>query len=589
MNKKTVFLLLLVCIAASAVFAGCTAQVGDDTQSAGNAGGKVSEKSSYFDPVTAQVTEKTLPIYMFLPEYVDNISVYYINGVDIPYLSLKDSMNLLADIASVDEKDYLLTYKAEGDKVSVTRENNYSADFDFGKNTIYFTDYDMFRKSPDGPLIEMTAIPDLVAPLFKKDTARSYERYGDDITMDLSRYGIQILRKNNDYYIPLQTFSDVFLSGIQCFSLYNGDAVFILTDMNDAISEVYYSAPQTEKSEELAEFDYNELCFVLDHFYGLKDVHGIKDFDTLFHESANDQLLKSNNQTIVDQTLYRIFNDQLDDLHSGLNAPSFRTDREIFEEEKSNTLRGISGRTLVEKEMEFKTARDKTYPNGIPHYEEVGNTAYITFDHFENIEGLDYYSEPKIGELNDTIRLMQYAYDRITRDGSPIENVVMDLSLNTGGTTFDAVYVTGLFLGEGQMSGTDEMTGALASAHYQVDTNRDHVFDEKDTLAGKGYKFYCIESAVSFSCGNLVPNVFKNSNQVTLIGQTSGGGSCLVQPLSTAGGTSFQISGNMRLSFIKNGAYYDIDRGAEPDVYIKDPYFLYDRKALTDYINNKIK
>ena len=62
-----------------------------------------------------------------------------------------------------------------------------------------------------------------------------------------------------------------------------------------------------------------------------------------------------------------------------------------------------------------------------------------------------------------------------------------------------------------------------------------------------------------------------------------------MQPLCTAAGTQFQISGKMRSSFIKNGAFYDIDRGADPDVYIKDPNFLYDRKALTDYINNQIK
>ncbi|MBQ3719025.1 MAG: hypothetical protein II893_06520, partial [Methanomicrobium sp.] len=65
--------------------------------------------------------------------------------------------------------------------------------------------------------------------------------------------------------------------------------------------------------------------------------------------------------------------------------------------------------------------------------------------------------------------------------------------------------------------------------------------------------------------------------------------SCAVQPLSTAAGTQFQVSGHKRLSFIKNGAFYDIDRGAEPDIYIKDPYFIYDRKALTNYINNQIK
>ena len=37
---------------------------------------------------------------------------------------------------------------------------------------------------------------------------------------------------------------------------------------------------------------------------------------------------------------------------------------------------------------------------------------------------------------------------------------------------------------------------------------------------------------------------------------------------------------------IKNGAYYDVDRGAEPDIIITSPEKFYDRAALTDYINS---
>lgn len=40
------------------------------------------------------------------------------------------------------------------------------------------------------------------------------------------------------------------------------------------------------------------------------------------------------------------------------------------------------------------------------------------------------------------------------------------------------------------------------------------------------------------------------------------------------------------MSFIKNGAYYDVDRGAEPDIIITSPEKFYDRAALTDYINS---
>ncbi len=58
-----------------------------------------------------------------------------------------------------------------------------------------------------------------------------------------------------------------------------------------------------------------------------------------------------------------------------------------------------------------------------------------------------------------------------------------------------------------------------------------------------------------------------------------------MQPLSTAYGTLFQISGRLRLSFLKNGSFYDIDQGVDPDFYISNIGHYYDRAALTDYIN----
>ena len=125
---------------------------------------------------------------------------------------------------------------------------------------------------------------------------------------------------------------------------------------------------------------------------------------------------------------------------------------------------------------------------------------------------------------------------------------------------------------------------AMCSCAYRCDANRDGKFDENDTL--KGRNLFCLTSPVSFSCGNLVPCALKESGKVTLMGRTSGGGSCIVLFASSAWGSSFRISSPRRLSFIKNGSYYDIDRGAEPDFVITKPEKYYDRPALTDYINS---
>lgn len=48
----------------------------------------------------------------------------------------------------------------------------------------------------------------------------------------------------------------------------------------------------------------------------------------------------------------------------------------------------------------------------------------------------------------------------------------------------------------------------------------------------------------------------------------------------------FSISGNSRLSFRKNGSFYDIDEGVAPDVYISKIETLYERTKLTDLINS---
>ena len=111
-------------------------------------------------------------------------------------------------------------------------------------------------------------------------------------------------------------------------------------------------------------------------------------------------------------------------------------------------------------------------------------------------------------------------------------------------------------------------------------------FHEQDTLAGRGLNLYCLISPVSFSCGNLVPWAFKMDGNVKLLGSKSRGGNCVVFPMTTAWGTSFAVSGPLRISFMINGAYYDVDRGVEPDYVIRTYDHLYDREALTNYINS---
>ena len=153
-----------------------------------------------------------------------------------------------------------------------------------------------------------------------------------------------------------------------------------------------------------------------------------------------------------------------------------------------------------------------------------------------------------------------------------------------GGDLDAGLYVMAFVLGNAELSVKDTFTGAQSTMVYRADVNLDRQFDRLDTL--DDMNVYCLISPVSFSCGNLVPAAFKASQMVTILGRTSGGGCCSLQPMSTAWGTCFQISGTNMLSFRKNGAFYDIDQGVEPDYYIDNPADFYDREKLTRFINS---
>ena len=149
-----------------------------------------------------------------------------------------------------------------------------------------------------------------------------------------------------------------------------------------------------------------------------------------------------------------------------------------------------------------------------------------------------------------------------------------------------AALASAWFLGESVISINDSITGTQGMNAYRVDANLDHKFDDSDALGNR--RLYCLTSRTSFSCGNLLPCLFKNSGKVSLIGQKSGGGACVVAPISLADGTVFRISGAKRLDYVKNGTFYSIDQGADPDFAISDLSFLYQngRADLVSYIDS---
>ncbi|MBR4341514.1 MAG: hypothetical protein IKP88_02195 [Lachnospiraceae bacterium] len=550
-----------------------------------------------------KVESKIVPIYMFAAtaESTQDINLYYINGSDVPYMKLEDWTELYKAIAvgvfGKADFDIKIQKDSDEDVVYLVRENNFFMGIDFMQDLFYFWDYNAFIDIPGNGLMDVTSGIFRGADgssRYVKELSSTNQRYGDQIMMDLGAYGIDLVQKKDNYYIPVQTLSDIFLASSSVNLLYNGKALIATGGVSallggaglTELGNIYYADGGSGKiSKTMAEYSYKELCFALDTFYGLKDQHRIKDFPTLMKQVGYEQYFLSKNQTRTEKRLLDLINNSLDDQHSVYQLPSYAADLMNVVEYAQKKGGSRASTALHERLAELMTARVQFNPEGVPGYQEVGDTAFITFDNFTVDLTKDYYTTAPTAEDTDTIGIIAYSVQQILRKNSPIKNVVLDLSCNTGGTVATAIYTLGAFLGKASISLEDPNTGALVTHDYKVDTNFDGKFNSKDTLAGKGLNLYCIASSVSFSCGNLVPCAFKNSGKVTLLGQTSGGGTCTVMHLTTASGSIFDISSSIRMSFLKNGSFYDIDRGADPDIPITKTEHYYDRKALVEFIH----
>nr|MCR4822369.1 hypothetical protein [Treponema sp.] len=163
-------------------------------------------------------------------------------------------------------------------------------------------------------------------------------------------------------------------------------------------------------------------------------------------------------------------------------------------------------------------------------------------------------------------------------------NVVLDLSLNGGGSAHAAACVLSWMLGDASTAILNKLSGAKICNTYQTNVNLDGDFDDKDYLTD--VNLFCLVTPVSFSCGNAVPVYLKESGRVTIMGVKTGGGSCMVLDAISPSGTLFTLSSFNNICINKNGSFYDVDQGVEPDVRIAKKDNYYDIEKLSSIVEN---
>lgn len=104
-------------------------------------------------------------------------------------------------------------------------------------------------------------------------------------------------------------------------------------------------------------------------------------------------------------------------------------------------------------------------------------------------------------------------------------------------------------------------SGSIFTQNILVDKNLDGKFDEKDDAVSYDFRFAVITSQYSYSNANCMPCAAQDSG-VAILGEKSGGGSCVVSARYAPEGNMYVISGTSH-NIHTDGSY--VDDGTTPD------------------------
>jgi hypothetical protein len=239
--------------------------------------------------------------------------------------------------------------------------------------------------------------------------------------------------------------------------------------------------------------------------------------------------LLSTNINTIEKATQDISTMLFEDFHSGAGIQSVFLPNEISYNHVESPV--FSSRNK-KSELIYNTRNSilGEYPgmpgDAFPSYQKSadGKTVFITFDSFNNNGDLSAYKAAgykPVGNPGDTIDLFAYALDRLQNEDKDVKNVVVDLSVNSGGVVTACGYAMDAICGQCNINTQNPVTWALNQCVVDYDLNFDGKYDENDkSLLDLGKNVAVLISDYSFSSANLLPNALDQlDDRILLIGQ----------------------------------------------------------------------
>lgn len=523
-----------------------------------------------------EIEKRTLTAYLYSLDSTKEIEcVFSSNLPEEPYITAEDYLSCILDSQFSGSKIADGTYSVNNQKSEIVMVINTEAD------TV-----DLVTGSLDEvkPISEGTMID---APYIKIIKNTQNPDVNNKNSFNFGEYGIDLLEYNGKAYFPLNTISDCFSSVYNIAEFYDDSIYFV----HPTSGEKYYNNSSlfniTERTPEMVEYTYNELCLVMDNLYGYPSKAEIssfvkeKGFDSTLDEYSDEsrkakELLNSRKMTDFLAGLSYLSVLFYDGGHTiidnYINTESFQNsvlDKEIaaMMVDQSNE----SGQMIIKSFFNYmnkidailmlKDERQKEYNrySYVNSWEGEANTRFIRCDYI-GVFIFDIFD-------NEVVEAFKWSLDYAAENG--IKQFIVDVSCNTGGSSSVLRYMLGIMTNKDNHTNKAPAVSAgeaLGISDALVDYNLDGKFDELDKEVSYDMDFAVLCSRFSFSCGNLLP-VMAHDEGIAVLGERSGGGACSVVCLNFQNYIGYSISGSTKF-ISKSGE--DVDNGVQVDFELED-------------------
>lgn len=542
-----------------------------------------SHKSNFYDTVA---TADGLNFNTI--SHCEMTSYFFDQEKEIPYVNFLEAVHAHTAIELVESH--------KGSKFTFTYdEGNEYIKINTKEETITFSNFVNFYNDNTNNYITDFGVSMLDYIKVDEEKTEIIEFETNEKTFSLKEYGFDLIAYNDVVYLPWQIFNALYFTNctnIKQGYLYTGphyiahaaNTLFLTFDIDDIeLVDIYKASDlynSNVKSEQFATFNYNFFRWVVVEFYGLKNqLVSADSLDSIFQKEyyngiTYEEAISSTNYTLSQKAISDFLDYQIGDNHTQTSFQNIQARKDTTSEYVEYPVRRSDRKDkLVLDQQEVLIHRASIYGEKFPYTTPIikDNTAYFMFDNFMPFLGNailqpDFVFDPEM--VLDLFTALIYFFDTIEKDTN-VENVVFDLTANTGGYVVLAVVILAYMMENPYLTYKNELTGSLIKEYYQVDLNLDGKFDEKDRAYASKYDYFFLTSGVTFSAANLVSSTAKESGCATLIGERSSGGSCVVAGYVLPDGSAINMSAYSLNNYYKptpTSAYKCADDGIIPDV-----------------------